>query len=263
MKKIYFLSGLPRTGTTVLSSIINQNPNIHCTSTSGLLDLLSGVNYVYNEVAQRSLESNEQQIKNIFKGISDSYYNHIKQDIIIDKWRGWVANIPQIKEIISSSPKIICTYRPIEEIIVSFLHLLEQDPSNFIDKVLKSNNQIVNNSNRAKYLWQNGVVGETYNFFVQSLSYKNEILYISYNELVFKTSDTIKKIYEFLDINIYNHSYTNLNTKILDNDTYWDIKNLHLIRNNVEQELKSPQDYLDDDTIKYFKSFNKIFSEIP
>jgi hypothetical protein len=28
MKKIYFLSGLPRTGTTVLASIINQNPNI-------------------------------------------------------------------------------------------------------------------------------------------------------------------------------------------------------------------------------------------
>ncbi len=42
MKNIYFLSGLPRSGSTVLAAILSQNPNIHATSTSNLLDTLVG-----------------------------------------------------------------------------------------------------------------------------------------------------------------------------------------------------------------------------
>jgi sulfotransferase len=262
MKSLSFLSGLPRTGSTLLASILNQNKKIHCTSTSGLLDFLSGVNYVYNETSKRSLEFNEVQLKSIFKSISNSYYNHIQEDIVIDKWRGWIANVPQIEEIIISSPKIICTYRPIEEIIVSFLDLLEKDPENFIDKELNKNSIQSNNFNRAKYLWENGVVGETYKFFIESLSYKKFICYISYDEIVNQPNKTMDKIYNHLEIDTYQHSYENINTKIFDNDSFWQIKNLHTIRNQLSKYYKNPLDYLDIETVEYYKSFNKIFLEL-
>jgi sulfotransferase len=262
MKSLLFLSGLPRTGTTVLSSILNQNPNVHCTSTSGLLDLLSGVNYVYNEVSNRSLEFNEYQLKNIFKSIATGYYLHINQPIVIDKWRGWIANIPQIKEIITNTPKIICTYRPIEEIVTSFLYLLENDVDNFVDKELALKSISITNSNRAKYLWESGVIGETYSFFVDSLKYKKEICYISYDEIVSYPDKTIEKIYDYLQIEKYNHHYTNIDTTNLDNDNYWKIKNLHTIRSNLSKKDKSPADYLTTKDINFFKCFNNVFSEI-
>ena len=42
MKNIYFLAGLPRSGSTVLAAILSQNPAVHTTGTSGLLDMLVG-----------------------------------------------------------------------------------------------------------------------------------------------------------------------------------------------------------------------------
>ena len=40
MKNIFFLSGLPRAGNTLLSSILNQNKNIACTANSILPNIL-------------------------------------------------------------------------------------------------------------------------------------------------------------------------------------------------------------------------------
>ena len=39
MKKVYFISGFPRAGNTLLSSILNQNPNISATGKSFLPDM--------------------------------------------------------------------------------------------------------------------------------------------------------------------------------------------------------------------------------
>ena len=38
-KKIFFLAGFPRAGNTILTSILNQNPDICCTPNSVTLDI--------------------------------------------------------------------------------------------------------------------------------------------------------------------------------------------------------------------------------
>jgi len=256
--KLYFLSGLPRTGTTLLTCILNQNPIVHATSTSGLLDFLSGVNYVYNEVQKRSTEKNLDQLKNIFRGIASSYYSHIQSPVVIDKWRGWMNNIPQIKDIITPDPKIICTYRPVEEIIVSFLRLLENDPNNFVDAELKKLGKQVDNKNRSLYLWNEGVVGESYMFFKESLTY-DCCLYISYKDLVHAPAETINKVYEYLNVENYNHNFEDISSVTTDNDVHWGISGLHVIRNMLEYQSEPPEKYLDDSLINYFRQYNSIF----
>ena len=52
-KKIFFLAGLPRSGSTVLGSILSQHPEIAVTPTSPLLDLLCYTNQAFNEVKQK------------------------------------------------------------------------------------------------------------------------------------------------------------------------------------------------------------------
>ena len=41
MKTIYFLCGLPRCGNTLLSSILNQNPNVTATQKSIVTDVIN------------------------------------------------------------------------------------------------------------------------------------------------------------------------------------------------------------------------------
>ena len=255
---LHFLSGLPRTGTTLLSCILNQNPLVYATSTSGLLDFLSGVDFVYNEIQKRSTDRNEKQVENIFRAIVSSYYSHIDCPVVIDKWRGWMNNIPQINDIISADPKIICTYRPIEEIVVSFLTLLEKDPNNFVDYELKKLGKEINNKNRSLYLWNEGVVGESYSFFETSLRY-DCCLYLSYKNLIEEPKETLEKIYKYLHVDNYDHDFANINSSVTDDDQYWGIKNLHSIRNVIEYKSTPPEKYLDDSLLNYFKQYNRLF----
>ena len=39
-KKIFFLAGLPRAGNTILTSILNQNPDVCCTPNSITLEII-------------------------------------------------------------------------------------------------------------------------------------------------------------------------------------------------------------------------------
>jgi len=67
MKDIYFLGGLPRSGNTLLSSILNENPSVYCSPISPLLDNLVALkaqsNLENNLVSDFSVNS-EQAIKN-------------------------------------------------------------------------------------------------------------------------------------------------------------------------------------------------------
>ena len=53
--KIFFVSGLPRSGSTLMMNLLGQNPNHHVTPTNGLLDLLLNVRDSWvNDISFRS-----------------------------------------------------------------------------------------------------------------------------------------------------------------------------------------------------------------
>ena len=78
MKKIYFLSGLPRSGSTVLAAILSQHPSLHASSTSGLLDMLVGTLRAWadsmNTKAQKDQQAAEEEIQRVLRNICDTKY---------------------------------------------------------------------------------------------------------------------------------------------------------------------------------------------
>jgi sulfotransferase len=258
MQKLFFLSGLPRTGTTVLGNILNQNPDIHVSSTSGLLEFLYHVNEVYLNITDRYIDVDPKQFINVSDSIVKSWYKHVDKKYIIDKWRGWMNNLPQIVEVINNNPKIICTYRPVEEVLVSFIDLLDKDRNNFIDSELTKRNLEITNINRSLFLLNEGVVGETIEFISNTFhKYGDKILYISYDDIVTDTENTLKKIETYLEIGHYeNYSLTDIDTSVNDNDFYWGIKELHNIRPVVGKKSKDPKEYFDSDFLQYLQSIN-------
>ena len=50
MKTLYFLGGLPRSGSTLLGSLLNQHSEIYVSPTSPLGDVVSGIEKIFNEV---------------------------------------------------------------------------------------------------------------------------------------------------------------------------------------------------------------------
>ena len=99
-KKIFFLSGLPRSGSTLLGSILAQNPEIHVTPTSPLLDLMCYTDEALQKIKITYTYDEKALADNVYSGIIKSFYQNIHKPVIIDKHRGWPRNLVPAKKYI-------------------------------------------------------------------------------------------------------------------------------------------------------------------
>jgi len=263
MADIFFLSGLPRSGSTLLGSLMGQNPDFTATPTSPFLDLLCFTNQAFNAIDQKYTYDKEVITDNVYRGIVTSFYSHIKTKYILDKHRGHPKNIVPIKKFINPNPKVLCSVRPIAEIICSYIQLIEKNKQsdNFIDNTLKSRNTPINTTNRAKCLWDE-YIQDPYKSMTYGLkNHKENLFVVDYDRLVNKPEKTLMEIYKFLEIEPYkNHSFDNIENHCAEEkDAAWGLENLHNIRPKLEKVSRNPREILGSFLVDYYNKFNLVF----
>ena len=122
MKEYYFLTGLPRTGNTLLGSLINQNPKISLTANTLVTDIIYQL-YLLKDYNIYKNFPDEQSLNTVIKNIFNNYYKNWKAKFIIDRgfW-GTPTNLELLKSIIKK-PKFIILYRPVLECLASFIKI--------------------------------------------------------------------------------------------------------------------------------------------
>jgi len=249
MKTYHFMAGLPRSGSTLLKSILDQNPNLHANPVSPVMELM----YYTEEYLSRS----EQYLgypkpKNAHKMISsfiENYYFEREENIIIDHCRAWPNNIERIKTYINPNPKIICPVRDVLEILASFITIVHRnsDQVSFIDQHLIEKGVTVDDDNRCHYLMHgDGIVDQSLWSLAQAFI-KNDtkhLLLVEYNDLVNTPEETMKRIYDFLEIDYYAHDFNNVENKHRENDDQWYLKDMHHVRKKVQKTSKKPEEVL-------------------
>lgn len=258
MKKIFFLSGLPRSGSTVLGSILGQHPEISVTPTSPMLDLLCFTNEAFNEINKKYTYDEPVVTKNVYTGLIESFYKNQEKPIICDKHRGWARNVIPIKEYITDKPKIICTNRCISEVLASYIKLMNAtDKTNFVDDTLRERGMQITLENRATCLW-NQYVSDPYNSLAHGLHEHRDCIHlVQYDDLISAPDQVMKNIYEFLEMDVFNHDYKNIiNYCAEDKDTAWGLDNLHTIRPVLEKTSTPPQEILGDYLTYYYNQFD-------
>lgn len=108
-KAFFFISGLPRSGSTLLCNMLAQNPEFFVSkATSGCHDVLFGVRNQWDSLIEHKAEGVDyHQLKRVLQNILNSYHSTDK-NIIIDKGRGWLSLIEML-EFIGQSSKNTCT----------------------------------------------------------------------------------------------------------------------------------------------------------
>jgi len=254
---IYFLSGLPRSGSTLLGSILNQNPDVYVSPTSPLLDLLCLQNEALNRVKEQYTFDDVKQSESIYNALPKAFYQHITKPHIIDKHRAWARNVMPAQMHISSDPKVICTYRPVAEVVVSFLKLVNKDPNNFIDAALREKRIAITTENRAKELWEGYISDPWQSLQIGLENYKQNLYFVSYSELIADPTITIDGVYDFLGIERYQHEFDNISNSCGESkDAAWGLKDLHTIRPKLAKTSDDPVTVLGENLCKYFNQFD-------
>jgi sulfotransferase len=249
MKKYYFMSGLPRCGSTLLKSILNQNPDIHTNPVSPVMELMYYTEQYFKASEQYLAYPKPKNAHKIIKSYIENYYYDREENIIIDHCRSWPNNIERIKNYITPNPKIICPVRNVNEILTSFIVMIRRnsDQISFVDRHLIENNIELNDDNRCDHLMSDyGIVGQA--LWSQSQAFiKNDtkyLLMIEYDDLLSSSDETMKKIYDFLEIDYYSHNFDHIENNCREDESQWYLKDMHHIRKKLEKKSPKPEDIL-------------------
>ena len=246
----YFMAGLPRSGSTLLKSILNQNPNVFASPISPVMELMYWNEDYFKRSEQYKAYPKPKSAYKIISNMLDQYYDDIEESIVIDHCRAWPNNIQRIKTYVTEDPKIICPVRDVVEILASFINLIERnsDQQSFIDLYLIENEIPITNDSRCEHLMSDvGIVGQSlwaqYQAFV-----KNDIkhlYFVEYDDLIHNPQETMNGIYEFLEIDTYSHDFNNIqnNHREFDNEVY-SLKDMHHVRKELKKTSKRPEDLL-------------------
>lgn len=248
MKDIFFLSGLPRSGNTLLSALLNQNPKIYVSPLSPLLDNLSWIDKMLNTNEPTLSADFQPNTASALKQFVDGFYNDIDKPVIIDRNKGWGSKESMFisYKYITETPKIIFTVRDIPNILTSFLSLVGENQDNFIDNSLREFNikpygNQTQNDLRCDWL-MNGQVGASLRALTELLQMQVAVCLVEYDDLVKDPQKELNDIYDFLELPNFTHSFNNVEKKEQENLASAGLPaNLHDVRNKVEKIALDPK----------------------
>jgi len=248
MKKIFFNSSLPRSGSTLIQNLLAQNPDFYCTPTSGLADLVLNARGTYNN-SQAMLAQNKDEMQSAFlnyvAGGINGYFNGLtNKPFIVDKSREWGINYGLIN-MINPEPKIICMVRDIRSIYSSMEKNFRKNPhrENHVQDVP---NLVGTTLNKRVDIWAGGVpvgvaIDRLQDVIQQGIAEK--MLFVRYEDLMDNPENEMKRIYDYFGIPEYDkHDFENITQHTQENDMIHGIYGDHTLRPKFERK---PDDFMD------------------
>lgn len=275
MKDILFNSSMPRSGSTLLQNIFNQNPLFYATPTDGVLDLLAGARERFTTAPEFKAAIDQdlslQAWRNFCKGGLDAYVNTLtdKQFVVL-KGRGWKGNVSWMTNFLGDKPKIFCMVRNLKGIAASFEKLHRKNPDKTsqwliegevrgttvfkrVDMYMK--NIPVNISlDRIQELYELGLDGSV-------------VMFIRAEDLTSRPQEIMNEIYNIIDIQSFTHNFNNVEQTTKENDVIHALDNdLHTIKNKVEPIIEDYNEilgeaacnFIDTEYAWYQKAFGYI-----
>lgn len=225
------ISGLPRSGSTLLAGIFNQHPDVHIEGTSGLGNLIADTTKVIfdeSSTAGLFLRANHRADytnQKIVPAMINAFYEDVEKPVVIDKSRAWHCPVllNNVDETIGDRMKVLILIRPIEEIVKSFAGVVAK----------KSRTDDFYND----LLTQSAPIKECFYDVIKTVnSERPNILVKSYFDLVNDPVATIDEIRVFFGLPPFEYSFFNLSGYSPEDDSVYGVyKNLHSLRNGVSR----------------------------
>lgn len=246
MKTIYFVAGLPRSGSTMLINILKQNPAIHGEAVSSLCSIFSSIHFSWNKLESNKEYPNLPAKINCMKAVLENYHNEHKKDIVFDKDRLWVQQIGLLEAVLEKPVKVLVPVRNPAEILASFEKIRKHNPLHLTlsDEGLKETTSI---AGRAYFFaGPNGPMGLAYQAIKDAITmgYLDKMLFIDYNRFCNTPKAQMKRIYDFFELPEFTHDYKNIEQVEVYNDDATQLPNLHKIKPSLERTTTNVVEYL-------------------
>lgn len=268
MKKIFYQSSMPRSGSTLLQNIIGQNPDFYVTPTSGLLELIYAARANYTNSPEFKAQDAD-LMKKAFLGFCksgmDGYFDSITdKKYIMDKSRGWGIHYNLLNQI-NPEPKIICIVRDLRDVIASMEKNYRKSQDKHNDVINHGKMQGTTVGKRTDIWLASQPVGLAIERIQEIINQKIPVLFVKYEDLITYPEQTMLNIYKYLGVESFKHDFNNIPQLTKEDDSVYGIFGDHQIKPALDKVVKHSYNEVLGDGISnfiktkydwYFKFFN-------
>lgn len=246
MKTIYFVAGLPRSGSTMMINILKQNPKVHGEAVSSLAVVASSIHSNWDNIQASKEYPNDKARMGVLRGVFDGYYKHIEKPIIFDKDRLWTSKIGLLEAVTGARVKILQPVRNPAEILSSFEKLRKNNPMSLVlpDQSLGEGSTI--GSRCMYYAGPTGAMGLAHQFIRDAITmgYLDRMLFVEYNRFCNSPKSQLKRIYDFFELPAFEHDLEHIVQEEVYNDTATSLPGLHKIKPKLDKTTVNCVEYL-------------------
>jgi len=233
VKKFVFTAGLPRAGSTLLATILKQNPNIGASISGPLARFVRSIIQESSAQGGYRFECPPEMNKKLIEGLFDTYHNEPDKSVYFNHNRGWPLLLPTIKDLYPTSKIILCV-RDVEWILDSFETLQRNNP--YTNTTMFSADESTNVYTRCEALLNPGrTLGFAYAAVKQAMfsEYRSSIMLVEYDKLAKNPETILKSIYSFIDEPYFAHDFNDVEASYEEFDNDVQLPGLHTTRKTV------------------------------
>ncbi len=255
VRKFHFISGMPRSGSTLLAAILKQNPRFRAGMTSPLADIMGVVIAEASSKNDFSFDVSDDRRAALLRGLVENFYAGPESaDVVFDTSRLWCSRMQLLGALFPES-KVIACVRQLPWVLDSMERLVRRQPTG-VSKVFRFDTNTTVYSRIQALADPRGMVGFAFQatkdaFYGQYAP--GHLLLLTYESLVRDPAAALRAVYRFIGEPWFEHDFDHLEYNAAEFDDRVGMPGLHTVRAKVEA--------IERDTILPHEIFGRFVSE--
>lgn len=234
MRSVHFISGLPRSGSTLLAALLRQNPRFHAHMSSPLAGMVDAMLGEMSDRNESSVFIADEQRRRVLRGLFADYYGaEFAADVIFDTSRKWCSKLPVLGELYPDF-KIVACVRHVSWILDSLERAIQKNalrPSFMFN--FQTGSTVYHRAEG--FATGEGLVGYSYNALKDAFYGENahHLMLLQYETLVRDPAKAMAAVYDFVGEPAFQHDFDNVHFDTEEFDTRTGMPGLHAVGKKV------------------------------
>ena len=240
-KKLICVSGLPRSGSTLLCQLLGQHPDIYSIGHSS--PLCGAVNNIRHHISDSDFllsqldcdfELGYQRLKNAYTGFISGWFNETDRPAVVDKNRGWLRAVEMVHDLVPDYRILVCIRNPLQ--IFGSIEA-RHDKTRLLD--FPDHIDAHGAYSRAERLFgNNGIIGSPMNDIgdvsdILKQQIHERIYYVPFEPLINQPVDSMNTLFDWIELAPHAINPDQLTVQPHESDSYYRFKYSHATRSSI------------------------------
>ncbi|MFH1803948.1 MAG: sulfotransferase [Pseudomonadota bacterium] len=241
VQKFHFISGLPRSGSTLLAALLRQNPRFHAAMSSALAPLISANLDIMSSGHEVSLLMEPEQRPEILRSVAETFCRTTSdREVFFDTNRSWCAKMPLIADLFPGA-KVIACVRDVPWVLDSLERLFRRDPYENTRLFGSDGERATVYSRMESLARHNRLVGYPWTALKEAFYGEQaaDLLLVDYEILAKSPEKTLRLVYQFINEPWHDgHDFDHVEYDAPKFDAALGIAGLHRVRPKISFESR-------------------------